>query len=199
VSRPLFTVVIPTIGRDTLPRTLASIRSQLPCNDAEVLIGVDTHTDLSHEAWQMIRGYSDFYAARYYELDAGRHDMGSPQIAYGMAQAQGLWLLNCGDDDIYVPGAFNVMSRAIAEQAGPEHPLMFKVELRANEARGNSSAILWSHRELKRFKVTGQSFVTPNDPARLGEWENDWRFMQTTVANYGGMVDWREELTMRCY
>jgi hypothetical protein len=196
MSRPLFTVVIPTLGRPSLPRTLASIP-----DDVETIVVGDSHGGLTAEQKYILHHFSQVYYARYLELDAGRHDRGDSQIAYGFAQARGLWLLNCGDDDVYEPGAFNVMSRAIAEQAGPEHPLMFKVELLSNPVRGNQDGtILWSHRgRIEQFKVTGQSFVCPNDPERLGVWDTDWRFMQTTVAKYGGAVDWRDELTMRCY
>lgn len=191
MTRPLLTVVIPTIGRDSLPRTLASIPS-----DVETIVVADTH-EMDVDTLANVRAYT---GGRCLELDAGRHDRGDSQIAYGFSVARGLWLLNCGDDDVYEPGAFNVMSRAIADQAGPQHPLMFKAEMHPNNVRlDRAPVVLWSHREIKRFKVTGQSFVCPNDPERLGVWETDWHFMATTVANFGGMVDWREELIARCY
>lgn len=191
MSRPLFSVVIPTIGRDSLPRTLASIPAGV-----EVIVVADTH-EMDVDTLANVQAYT---RGKCLELDAGRHDRGDSQIAHGFSVAHGLWLLNCGDDDVYEPDAFNVMSRAIAEQAGPEHPLMFKVELLPNTIRGNrDSTVLWSHQQIERFKVTGQSFVCPNDPSRLGVWETDWHFMATTAENYGGCVDWRSELTMRCY
>ena len=192
--RPLFSVVIPTIGRPTLPRTLASIPESV-----EVIVVFDSHQPDVDAAWRTANT-AVLAGASYYELDAGRHDRGDSQIALGFSEARGQWLLNFGDDDVYEPGAFNIISRAIAEQAGPEHPLMFKVELLPNDARGNrESTVLWSHRQIERFKVTGQSFVCPNVPGMLGEWDTDWRFMATTVALYGGMVDWRDELIARCF
>ena len=187
----MFSVVIPTIGRDTLPRTLASIP-----DGVEVIVVADTH-EMDVDTLANVRAYT---GGKCLELDAGLHDRGDSQIAYGSLHASGLWLLNCGDDDVYEPGAFNIMSRAIAEQAGPEHPLMFKVELLPNNARDSREPVeLWSRRHIDRFFVTGQSFVCPNEPTKLGVWDTDWRFMATTVALYGGMVDWREERTMRCY
>jgi hypothetical protein len=190
--RPMFSVVIPTLGRPTLPRTLASIP-----DGVEVIVVADTH-EMDVDTLANVRAYT---GGKCLELDAGRHERGDSQIAYGSLHASGLWLLNCGDDDVYEPGAFNIMSRAIADQAGPEHPLMFKVELLPNNIRGDGGqAVLWSHRgRIEQFKVTGQSFVCPNEPTKLGVWDTDWRFMATTVALHGGMVDWREELTMRCY
>ena len=186
----MFSVVIPTIGRPTLPQTLASIP-----DGVEVIVVADTH-EMDVDTLANVKAYS---GGKCLELDAGRHDVGSPQIAYGSLHASGLWLLNCGDDDVYEPGAFNAMSRAIAEQAGPEHPLMFKVELLPNATRGPDAMVLWSRKQITQNRVTGQSFVCPNIPQKLGVWDTDWRFMATTVALYGGMVDWREERTMRCY
>lgn len=190
MSRPLFTVCIPTIGRPTLPRTLASIPP-----DVEVIVVADTH-EMDVDTLANVQAYT---FGKNLELDAGRHDRGDSQIAYGFRRARGRWLLNCGDDDVYEPDAFEIMRAAIEDQITP-HPLLFKVELLPNNLRGMADPVtLWSHREIERFKVTGQSFLCPNDPSRLGTWDTDWRFMAETVANYGGMVDWRDELTMRCY
>lgn len=195
MSRPLFTVVIPTIGRPSLDRTLESINRDL----ADVLIVADTH-EMTTETLANLGACAGFYGVPLLEHDAGRHDTGNAQIGWAFPQAKGRWLLNVGDDDVYEPGAFETMARAIEEQDGPPHPLMFKVELHPNAVRMDSApVVLWSERRIKRFVVTGQSFVCPNDPERFGDWETDWRFMQGTVANYGGLVDWRDELTVRCY
>jgi len=192
VSRPLFTVCIPTIGRPTLPRTLESIPAGV-----EVIVVADTH-EMDVGTFANVQAYT---RGRCLAFDAGRHDMGSPQIDWAFRKhASGRWLLNCGDDDVYEPRAFTLMEQAISEQQGPAYPLMFKVELLPNTMRGGvASTFLWSDRRIERFVVTGQSFACPNDPERFGDWENDWRFMQTTVANYGGAVDWRDELIARCY
>lgn len=190
---PLFTVVIPTIGRLTLPRTLTSIP-----DGVEVIVVFDSHEPDVDATWR-VANIACTSGAAYYELDAGRHDTGSPQIAYGMAQARGRWLLNFGDDDVYEPDAFEVMRAAIEAQETPQ-PLMFKVELHPGPQRGNRHPVtLWQDREIRRYGVTGQSFVVPNDPSRLGRWVDDVTFMQESVANYGGLVDWREELIARCY
>lgn len=193
MSRPLFTVVIPTIGRPTLPRTLASIP-----DGVEVIVVFDAHEPDVDASWR-VANVAVTSGASYYELDAGRHDTGSPQIAYGFSEARGEWLLNFGDDDVYEPGAFDLIRAAIAEQSQP-HPLMFKVELHPNDQRGNRQPVqLWQDREIRRYGVTGQSFVCPNDPSKLGRWLSDVHFMAETVALHGGQIDWREELIARCY
>jgi hypothetical protein len=194
VSGPLFSVIIPTIGRPTLPRTLESIREQ--DSWADIVIVADTHGPLLTDA----RAVADEYRARYFELDAGRHDTGSSQIAYGMGLAHGRWLLVPGDDDVYTLGAFDVIRAAIDAQSDP-CPLMFRAELHPAPQRGSQSEPILFPRERRIVEgaVTGQCFVCPNDPSRLGRWGTDWQFMRETVALYGGRVEWRDELIVRCF
>lgn len=194
---PLFTTCIPTLGRTTLARTLRSIRSQ----------NVPTEILVVFDAFEAVRGVqaatkliAESYGARFMAFDAGRHDSGSPQLALGFTVAHGAWLLAPGDDDVYVDGAFSTMLGAINEQASP-HPLMFKVRLHPAPQRGDQKepVVLWQEKAFIRGRVTGQSFVCPNDPARLGHWVDDVTFMRQTAEKYGHEVDWRSELTVECY
>lgn len=196
---PLFSCVIPTIGRTTLARTLRSIRSQYSDKTVEIIVVFDAfEADPAIQA--ATRLISESYGAKFLALDAGRHDAGSPQLALGFTVARGEWLLNCGDDDVYVPDAFHTIAGATSEQAAP-HPLMFKVRLHPAPQRGDQKepVVLWVEKAFIRGRVTGQSFVCPNDPARLGHWVDDCTFMRQTAEKYGHAVDWREELTVECY
>jgi hypothetical protein len=143
---------------------------------------------------------SESYGAKFLAFDAGRHDTGSPQIALGVSVARGRHLLVPGDADVYTEGAFHVMQRAIGEQDSP-HPLMFKVRLHPAPQRGDQTepVVLWQERQFARGRVTGQSFVCPNDPMHLGTWVDDFTFMTETVRKYDGACDWRDELTMECW
>jgi hypothetical protein len=189
----MFSVVIPTLGRPTLLPTLDSIPE-----DVQRIVVVDTF-EMDDDTRAGIRHLTTALGVTHLELDAGRHDTGSSQLALGFAEARGQWLLNFGDDDVYEPGAFDIIRQAIAEQRTP-HPLMFKVELLPNGARGNRRPVtLWQDRSIRRYGVTGQSFVCPNDPAKLGRWVDDVTFMQGTVALHGHQIDWREERIARCY
>ncbi len=194
---PLFSTIIPSIGRTTLARTLRSIRDQgVPCEILTVFDAFEADPAIQ-AATKLI---AESYGATFLAFDAGRHDTGSPQLALGMTVARGLWLLNCGDDDVYVPGAFATMLGAINEQQSP-HPLMFRVRLHPAPQRGDQSepVVLWQEQAFIRGRVTGQSFVCPNDPARLGHWVDDLTFMRQTAEKYGHEVDWRDELTMECW
>lgn len=102
MSRPLFTVVIPTIGRDSLPKTLASIPAAIENDLVEVIVVADAHGNNAYNLHK-IEADARRFGARYLEVDAGYHDVGSPQLQAGYAAAEGQWILNCGDDDIYEP------------------------------------------------------------------------------------------------
>jgi hypothetical protein len=193
-DHPLFTVVIPTIGRPSLARTLASIDRRY----ADVLVVADAHEMEQRDSLKLQHLCEDFEVGCLY-FDAGVHDTGSPQLHLGFLRAQGAWVLNVGDDDVYEPGAFEMMAEIIARQAEPT-PLMFKTEMHANGRRGNlEPVVLWEEQTIRRGSVTGQGFVCPNDPRRMGRWVNDWTFIRETVALHGDRIEWRPELTVRCY
>jgi glycosyltransferase involved in cell wall biosynthesis len=198
VSRPPFSVVIPTIGRTTLARTIRSIREQAV--PAEVIVVFDTYR-ADDAIVRATRNIAESYGARFLTFDAGLNDAGSPQIHMAFHRASGHHLLNCGDDDVYEPDAFATIRAAIEETVTIQDvPLMFKVALHPAPHRDNRQpVVLWDRREIAEGHVTGQSFVCPNDPQRLGRWVNDWTFMRETVALYDGRIEWRDDTIMRCY
>jgi len=195
MSRPLFSVIVPTIGRLSLPDTLASIPA-----DVEVLVVADTfEMEESRRAW--IETTALEAGARYLECDAGYHDTGSPQLQHGYANATGAWVLNCGDDDRHEPFAFETMKRAIESLDEPV-PLMFRTVLHPGPQRGNRvPVVLWHHPEIIDKNITGQCFVIPNDQARIGSWSIlvDFGFITDTVRLWDGRIEWRTELISQCY
>lgn len=189
---PFFTVVIPTIGRPTLGRTLDSIPEGV-----DVIVVADTF-EMDEGTQRMIRCHALAWGARYYAVDAGRHDTGSPQLAEGYRQAQGNWIMNLGDDDVYEPHAFKTIRRAIVNDV-TTRPLMFRTVLHPAPHRGNELPVaLWATPEITRGRITGQCFLTPNDQSKLGEWVDDVTFMQQTVERFGS-VAWRTEVISQCY
>jgi hypothetical protein len=190
------TIVIPTQGRLTLPCVLESLRPELQGGArAEVLVVADTHSPLLMDVVAVCREYG----AAYTEHDAGYHDWGYPQLRRGYEAAQGAYVLNCGDDDVYVPGALPMIKRAL-EEVG-EGPVMFRAELHPSPNRGHTGApmLVWTDRRLEEGIITGQNLATPNVPGRIGGWSNDWKHALETVALWGGLVHWRDEIIVRCY
>lgn len=188
------TIVIPTRGRSTLPRCLDSIRSQASPGAVEILLVVDTHSPLISDPLRLAHEYACMWA----EHDAGYHDWGYPQLRYGYERAQGRYILNCGDDDVYVAGAIPAILAALRETG--EGPVMFRAEMHPSPNRGNREpVVLWSEKRLVEQVITGQNLATPNVPGRIGGWACDWMHALETVSLWGGLVHWREELIVRCY
>lgn len=195
MSRPLFTVVIPTIGRQSLIETMASIPK-----DVEVIVVADAF-EAAPESLRLIEGTARSCGARYTEVDAGFHDWGSPQLQEGYRLAEGEYILNCGDDDIFEPLAFETIKRAIDSLAAPV-PMMFRTALHPSPVRGNTNiAVLWQYPELTNRNITGQNLVIPNVPEKIGRWDIlvDFGFITSTIDLWGGQVAWRTEIISQCY
>lgn len=189
--RPLLSVVIPTQGRETLPRALASIRRGQIVG-AEVVIVADTHSPLLSD----VGAVAQTYGARYLELDAGRHDYGYDQIQRGMERASGEYVLSIGDDDEYLPGALDGIAAAIAEQESPR-PLLFKAVMKWGQ-------VLWDEPVLRMSHISTQNICAPNLPEMLGSWlgriyQADYLFIAETVAKWCGLVAWRDEVIVQCH
>jgi glycosyltransferase involved in cell wall biosynthesis len=97
VNNPTIAHIIPTLGRETLRNTLASI---VEWWGDEVIV-------VQHN-----RAPSDRY-------------WGNPERNEGMERAKADYLTFIDDDDVYVPGHRELMARAIAE--APDRPILFKV------------------------------------------------------------------------
>lgn len=194
--RPDVTLVIPSRGRDTLPRCLDSLRPEHHGGyQAEILVIADTASPLLCD----VQAIAKEYGVEYIEHDALTHNWGYPQLARGYGMASGGMIGNIGDDDIYVPGAFPTILRAIEES--PPGPLLFRAELHPSRTRGNSRPVtLWAERgELVRGRVTGQNFWCPNVPGRIGFWWDDFCQLEASIRLWDGQVTWREEIIARCY
>lgn len=131
------TIVIPSQGRATLKRCLESMWS--PYHDgyrAEVIVVADTHSPLRMD----VKALATYYGVTYLEHDAGRHDWGYPQLQYGYERAQGDYILNLGDDDVYEPRAFEMIRHAIAEVG--EGPLLFRALMHPSASRPCGAPLL---------------------------------------------------------
>lgn len=150
-------VIIPTVGRDTLDAAVES------CAGADEVIVVHDQTG-DH-------GYT------------ARHK--------GMAQATGTHLAFMDDDDVYTPGAIQVMRDQACDR-----PVIFKMD-------HYTHGILWRDQEVRFGNVSTQMFVVPNEPERFGRWEphmpgwpepgGDYTFLKGCCERMGAPV-WRDEL-----
>jgi glycosyltransferase involved in cell wall biosynthesis len=187
--RPLLSVIAPTIGRDTLPRMLQSVRDQAPAPVCELIVVGDTCGNDFVRSLEPVPALCAEYQARYLEHDAGAHMVGQPQRQAGMAAATGRWVGFCQDDDVWVPGAWDAIRASLVRP--PRCPRLFKV-------RTQWGFVVWDTGTVAEGHVDADCIVTPNDPRRLGRWGlrycGDYDFIAETVDLWRGNVVWEPAL-----
>lgn len=151
-------VIVATKGRDTLARTLVSIAPQLRPGD-ELIVQCD---------------------------DSG--DVGATPRTAGMRKATGTHLLFMDDDDVYTPGALDVIRAAVLAEPGRVH--LFGL------TSGQGWSLPHGDREVRVGNVSTQMIVAPNDPKRLGAWgarrTGDADFILSTLAHYPDGPRWHD-------
>lgn len=167
----MITFIIPTTGRPSLQRTLASIECWP--GDEILLVGDRVFVDDPHvRSVQCAKG----------------NDWGHTERNVGMPHAQGRYLAHIDDDDIYVPGARALMADAI--QQTPDRPVLFKMQ-------APNGVTLWQHKEIRCGNVGTPQILMPNQPTMFGRWESfiggDCAFLQSCKWNAEDYV-WREEV-----
>lgn len=184
---PTLSVVVPTLGRDTLPRALASIKAQALIDGDEVLLVQDGPDDaLARPAFQQ-----SGLPGRYVALDRRHDDFGASPRNAGIAQAQGEYLAFLDDDDTYRPAAFNAIRDAACKTPG--RPLMFRNWVT------KWGRTRWADRIVKPSNVGTPMFVVPNDPERLAVWPGhrggDYGFIHETLRLWpAGSLVWCPEI-----
>jgi glycosyltransferase involved in cell wall biosynthesis len=184
MGEPRLSVIVATLGRDTLRRALQSAADQplLP-GDEVLVVGDGDH----------IERVAAEFGFRYIRCAAGG-DFGYSERNYAMPFASGTHLLFLDDDDCYTPGAFDAIRRAIA--ANPERPLMFRMVAPWGQT-------LWVDPTVREANHGGAQFVVPNVADRLGTWgtryEGDFDFCMSTLAHYpDGSLVWDETVIYVC-
>ena len=117
-------------------------------------------------------------------------DRGYKARTEGMRRATGTHLAFLDDDDVYAPGALQVMRAAACDR-----PVIFRMD-----ASSIGLGVLWADPVLRYANVGTPMCLVPNDPARLGVWEphegdrgGDYTFIRGCVERMGDPV-WREEV-----
>lgn len=172
-------VVIPTLGRESLVATLES------CADAdEIVVVLDTARGCRKLPCSLpgnaVFEYGNFGVTGGH---AGR--------VHGIKYASGTHLLFMDDDDQYLEGAFDVMREAACDRL-----VVFRMD-------DWYHGLLWREPVLRFGNLSTQMLLAPNDPERLGTWEphapglpqpgGDFTFAVQTSELMGPPV-WREEI-----
>jgi hypothetical protein len=179
-----FSIIVPTCGRRSLARTLASIADQRLAAGDEVLLVTDGHQPHAAELLTRLG-----VPGRCIET-APSHDYGGTQRNQGMNEAAGDYLLFMDDDDVYAPDAFASIRAALREAPGLPH--LFRMRYASNQR------VLWTRRELALGNVSTQMIVCPNRP-NLKRWDSmhghDYRFVVNSLPLWPpDSLVWREEV-----
>lgn len=186
---PGITVITPTQGRATLPRLLESVVANgLGANPLdEHLVVIDAHGMADTEAARieaLVGSYGPAWRA--IRHDAGGHTWGHCEGNVGIEAARGSnYLTFNDDDDVYAPGAFDAIRRAIADDAAAAEPhvhiFRFMPPWRSPLPEG---------RTVARGRIGGHCLVVPNLPGKVGrlgkEYEGDFDLIEDTLARWGG-------------
>ena len=186
---PWLSVVIPTIGRPTLRRTLESLRVQPECEGVEVLVVADTFggapaTLEETRADVLERGFTML------EHDGGQHCYGQPQRTHGARTAKAPYVWFSQDDNIAAPDSLAAIGAAIDSQSAPR-PLFFRF-------RAFWGEIIWRAPFLDLGNIDADCLVFPRHIAQSVEWglryEGDYDAARAAYDLSLGNVAWRDEI-----
>lgn len=163
------TVVMPTIGRKSLRRSLNSVVYQMGREDEVIVVG-DGPCSLPAG---MIASYGP--RVRYIELSEKATDWGGTPRNLGMHLARKEYISFMDDDDIYIPGAFKAMHHAIENNRG--RAFLFKMK--------HMDKVIWEDPDIRMCNVSTQMLVMPNtdrNPIWAGHYEADLKFIMDVSA-----------------
>ena len=187
---PWLSVVIPTVGRDSLEHTLAALNAQPESAGLEVLVVADTFggtTPALKRAREVVHGAHH----QWREYDAGAHCFGQPQRTFGARLARAPYVWFAQDDNIAAEDALAEIELAIDVQRQQTRPLFFRVRF----AWGME---VWREPALRLGNIDADCLVFPRAIARQVEWglryEGDFDAAQQAADLAHGEVVWVDEV-----
>jgi hypothetical protein len=167
----MISFIVPTVGRPSLARTLASIEARP--GDEILVVGDGFRTNDNR--------------VRYVDCAPGK-DWGAAERNFVTPLARGQYLAHIDDDDAYAPGTRALMQDAIMRTPG--RPVLFRM-------RYPCGITLWAEPSLRCGNVGTPMMLIPNRPTMLGTWGSfvggDCHFLETMKWRPEDIV-WRPEV-----
>ena len=181
-AKPSLTVILVTIGRPTLERTLASLRRQRWLAGDEVLL---VHDGPPRDEVRTLWGSCDL-PGRLIQIEDGPHaDWAATPRSRVLPLAQGEYVLYFDDDDSFAPDALDHVRDAICKSPGA----IFLFQMRYVNGR-----VLWSEPRVACGNGSTQMIVHPREiiPGDWGQfYVGDFQFIaQTVERNPDREVQW---------
>lgn len=189
--KPFLTVIVPTIGRHTLRKTLESLALQPQAGELEVIVVQDIH-NRAYLPLDVSLGARAFHSIIYCEYDGGINAWGHPQRNYAMQFAAGEWVATLDDDDVWRPDALDTIIRGVSGSDYSFH--IFKMQ------HVWSRVVIWNRRTPSQGNV-GTPMMVWRNGSLVGQWgnvyEGDYVFCKSTMlALPNGMDDlyWQDAI-----
>lgn len=190
---PTLTLVIPTVGRPTLARTLASLARQPWRPGDEVLLVGDGPRPVARELWDQFR-----LPGRYVEtpavLGSWGHGARNWVAANGLVRTSHRAQLD--DDDIWTADALRAVRAAIT--ADPGRPHLFRM---AFGHQWPGVPVVWRTPELAEGNVGTPLLVAPvalGHPEWTGRYGGDYDHIRATCERHPAGPVWHRELVCVC-
>jgi len=194
MSEIRLSIIIPTLGRLTLARTLSGISRQILQRGDQVLLIADGLSPAAIAIWER-----SGLPGEAITLTSGPHgDWGNTAKREALRRVTGTHVVYIDDDDLHVPGAFAAIRRGVQWDTRGFH--IFKMRYVEGKHPGG---VLWHQPELVPDNVGTPMFVHPADCV-LGAWGTDYRsdfeFMRSTAqANPDRRIHWHDHVIAEIY
>jgi glycosyltransferase involved in cell wall biosynthesis len=197
---PTLSLIIPTIGRGTLLRTLHSVLPQLLRGDEILVIGdgpqstvrmLIEQAHLTHDLAHCPMCGGEF-ELRYFETER-TNTWGSDQRQFGMAVATGDYLAFLDDDDTWAVDARQQIAAAtesVGERLYGPKPHIFQM-------RYANGAVLWTVPALREANIGTPMLVVPRELERLGRWSSRYECDFDFARSWGWLdeeIVWHESV-----
>ncbi|WP_407936092.1 glycosyltransferase [Gemmata algarum] len=190
MAEPTITVVIATISRPTLARTLNSLVGQGWITGDGVLVVGDGPQPVAQELCSL---FSPRLPILYSQNPTRTGMWGHYARNWVLDQRHCTtdYLMALDDDDVYLPGAIETARRAFAECLQPR-PHVFRMQNHPHVGT------VWKEPQLVMGNLGTPVIAVPNNPSRLGRYTfhygGDFDFCKSTCDYYADGPVWREEV-----
>lgn len=171
---PHISIIVPTVGRPTLRRTITMAIRAMGMRDELIVVG-----DGPLPAARAIMAETGDPRIFYMET-VPTHKWGCAQYDFGSSRARGDFLMFSTDDDAILEDAVETVRAEVEDKPWPHVFAMYHMP--QGRVLKNS---------VKRCEVGAHQIVVPNDPTKLAKWAddlsetNDHAYLMTTLRNWG--------------
>lgn len=179
------TIIVPTVGRETLAATLASIHRQTVVGD-RVIVAADGPRPRAREIFHDHR-WPDW---EFFEFEFDGHWGHGLRNSILDQLEPGTHVVTIDDDDVYEDGALDLFREARCDR-----PVIFRMAFgRAHAADG---LVVWQRPHVQYGDIGTPMILAPVCRARFGlEYHGDFTYVTQLVEELGEPI-WRPEVVAR--